>query len=354
MRVLPLILILTLLGTIAVGVSMRSRSINQIRPSSELRMVGADDKQSSDSADLIAEEPAQTVIEISLTPVPSVTSPTDTPTLVTTPTDTPTLIPTVVLSSESTCKGTNMLTNITRVFPNIPVTVGSCDIYFDNKLKSVWAMYGPGSTTLDISSWVAFGTTHTVQLRRCNGDLTSNSISLTVLNTCTVPSTEPATLTPIPPTNTPVPTIDLTAKPSSISNTPIPAPDDRGATSCDPISPTNLQLDMAGNKLEWTGNGGCNGGVVTYGVRIDQLSSSINGFDYQMSGGCRDFGGQPWNSSAGTSGDVCYTQVAAEVVSQYQFDPTQRYDIWVNATCAVTPPGCKKYSESINVKFNPN
>ena len=272
MRVLPLILILTLLGAIAVGISMRSRSINQARPSSDLRMVGADGKDSSDSAELIAEEPTQTVIDISLTPVPSISVP---------------------------------AANITS---------------------------GPSISTPTVSPDPSVPPEPIIALTSITPSPSLTTAPMLVM-TATVTPTQ--TLTP---TLTSTPTIP-------------PQPKDHG---CAPAKPTDLQLNINKKQLSWTGAGGCSGGAVTYAVRIDSRSESDYNYDYRMNGGCTDFKNQAWNSSAKTSWDVCYTQVGAEEISKYDFNSSEGYDIWINATCAVTPPaGCKNYSESVNVKFAP-
>ncbi len=397
MRVLPLILILTILGTIAVGVSIRSRSINQIRPSSELRMVGADGKQSSDSADLIAEEPTLAAIEITLTPVPSVSIPiaTITPepsntivpsiaqspnTPLATPTVTPTVTPTTAQAlllrysdprvqndfveincvlGDSNCSfntiviGTNN-TNTTVQGVTIWTDRSGATITYTNQSgqvvsgKSVFSVdRAPGEGVFNtavtvvppqqVGSWFAG---FYAALRFCTSPTSCQDGAgygfRVKINVSAAPTLTPtATLTPIP----------------SVTHTVDRQPKDLG---CAPAKPTDLQLDINKKMLTWTGAGGCNGGAVTYAVRIDSRSESDYNYDYRMNGGCTDFNNQAWNSSAKTSWDVCYTQIGAEEISKYDFNPSEGYDIWINATCAVTPPvGCSKYSDSINVKFAP-
>ena len=395
MRAIPLILILTLLSALAVGVSLRSRSINQIRPSSELRMVGADDKQSSDSADLIAEEPTQTMIEISLTPVPSVTTagatltpepsativpsaaqsidiPLATPTITVTPTTTQAIIlrysdqrvqnnfveiscvlgdsncsfNTIVMgtnNTNTTVQGVTIWTDrsgATITYVNQSGQVVSNQSVFSFERAPGEGVFNTAVTVVppqQVGSWFAG---FYAALRFCTSSTSCQDGAgygfRVKINVIAAPTLTPtATLTPIP----------------SVTRTVDRQPKDLG---CAPAKPTDLQLDINKKILSWTGTGGCGGGAVTYAVRIDSRSESDYNYDYRMNGGCTDFKNQAWSSSAKTSWDVCYTQVGTEEISKYNFNPAEGYDIWINATCAVTPPsGCGKYSDSINVKFAP-
>lgn len=400
MRALPLVLILTLLSVLAVGVSLRSRSINQIRPSSELRMVGADGKQSSDSADLIAEEPTLAAIEITLTPVPSVSIPIATitpepsntivPSVAQSP-NTPLATPTVTLTVTPTTTQALLLrysdprvqndfveincvlgdpncrfNTIVMGTNNTNTTVQGVTIWTDRSGSTITYVNQSGQAVSSQSVFSVdrspgqevFNTAVTVvppqqvgswfagfyaALRFCSNSSNPSSCQdgagygfRVKINVSAAPTLTPtATLTPVP----------------SVTHTIERQPKDLG---CAPAKPTDLQLDINKKILSWTGAGGCSGGAVTYAVRIDSRSESDYSYDYRMNGGCTDFKNQAWSSSAKTSWDVCYTQVGAEEISKYDFNPAEGYDIWINATCTVTPPvGCSKYSDSINVKFAP-
>lgn len=400
MRVLPLILILTLLGAIAVGISMRTRSINQIRPSSDLRMVGADGKDSSDSAELIAEEPTQTVIEISLTPVPSVSTPvatttpepssTITPSIAQSP-NTPLATPTVTLTVTPTTTRALLLRysdpRVQNDFVEINCVLGDSNCSFNTIVMgtnntnttvqgvTIWTDRSGATITYTNQSGQVVSGQSVFNVDRAPGEGVFNTAVTVVppqqvgpwfagfyasLRFCSNPS-NPATCQDgagygfrikinVIAAPTATPTITMTPIPS-VTHTIVRQPKDQG---CEPAKPTDLQLDINKKQLSWTGAGGCSGGTVTYAVRIDSRSETDYNYDYRMNGGCTDFNNQTWNSSAKTSWDVCYTQVGAEEISKYDFNPSEGYDIWINATCAVTPPaGCKNYSESVNVKFAP-